>query len=127
MNDQDDIKALFAAYGECFDDADEERLTSLFTYPATIWQFGKGHVFEDEDELGENAGALFDAFDEAGVNVTTPTVRHIEVRGASAMADVSWQQTDADGEVIHAFACQYFLLKQDAEWFIAAINNEEDE
>ena len=48
---ESDIRALFSAYAAGFDDADAEAVTALFAWPATIWQFGAGHVFEDAEEL----------------------------------------------------------------------------
>ena len=87
-----DIHALFAAYGAGFDDADPDAVTALFAWPATIWQFGEGHVFEDADELSENVDALMDVFDEAGIVSTTPEVKEVRVAGSAAFAHVVWRQ-----------------------------------
>lgn len=125
MSELDKIADLFTIYGECFDDADAERMLGLFAYPVTIWQFGKGHVFLDEDELRENAEALIDAFDEAGVVVSSPDVVKIELSGNAAFAHVNWEQGDNEEEVIHAFTCRYFLLQTGDEWRIASIINED--
>ena len=89
-----DIQRLFAAYGAGFDDASPERVTALFAWPATIWQFGKGHVFADAEELSENVEALIDVFDEAGIKVTTPEVREVRVADAAAFAHVLWRQME---------------------------------
>jgi SnoaL-like domain len=120
-----DIHALFAAYGAGFDDADPDAVTALFAWPATIWQFGEGHVFEDEDELSENVDALMDVFDEAGIVSTTPEVKEVRVAGLAAFAHVAWRQYDGAGELLHEFSCQYFLLDHDGAWRIATIVNED--
>src|SRR4051794_24936191 len=78
-----EIRALFAAYGAAFDDADAESVTALFAWPATIWQLGEGHVFEDADDLAENVEALMEVFDGAGIVVTTPAVRDVRIAGAA--------------------------------------------
>ena len=120
-----DIHALFAAYGGGFDDADPDAVTVLFAWPATIWQFGEGHVFEDEDELSENVDALMDVFDEAGIVSTTPEVKEVRVAGSTGFADVIWRQVDSPGELLHEFSCQYFLLNHGGAWRIACIVNED--
>jgi ketosteroid isomerase-like protein len=119
-----DICALFAAYGAGFDDADAEAVTRLFAWPTTIWQFGKGHVFEDAADLAENVEALIDVFDEAGIKTTTPEVKEIRIAGAAAFAVVIWRQRDDAGELLHEFSCQYLLLSEEGFWRIATIVNE---
>jgi hypothetical protein len=120
-----DIHALFAAYGAGFDDANPDAVTALFAWPATIWQFGEGHVFEDSDELSENVDALMDVFDEAGIVSMTPDVKEVRVAGAAAFAHVVWRQVDDAGELLHEFGCQYLLLNHDDAWCIATIVNED--
>ena len=122
-----DIRALFEAYGAGFDDADAEAITGLFAWPATIWQFGKGHVFEGAEDLAENIEALMDVFDEAGIVVTTPDLRDVRVAGASVFARVAWRQEDESGEPLHEFTCNYMLIEQDGAWRIATVVNEEPE
>jgi hypothetical protein len=119
-----DIAAVFAAYGAGFDDADADAVTDLFAYPATIWQFGEAHVFEDAEDLAENVEALIDVFEEAGIVVTTPHVRWLRIAGPTAFATVDWRQEDASGESLHDFTCHYLLLAGGAGWRIAAIVNE---
>ena len=118
------IRELFAAYAAGFDDADASAVTALFAWPATIWQFGEGHVFEDAEELTENVEALIDVFDEAGIVITTPEVRDIRIAGATAFANVAWRQEDNAGEPLHEFTCLYLLLRRDGAWRIATIVNE---
>jgi ketosteroid isomerase-like protein len=123
---EEDIRALFAAYGEAFDDADPQAVTALFAWPATIWQFGKGHVFHDPEELEENVDALIDVFDEAGIAVTIPDVREVSVFGTTAFAQVAWRQEDSAGELLHEFSCQYLLVHEEGRWRIATIVNEDE-
>jgi ketosteroid isomerase-like protein len=119
-----EIRGLFAAYGAAFDDADAEAVTALFAWPATIWQFGEGHVFADEGELAENVEALIDVFDEASIVVTIPEARDIRVAGETAFATVAWRQEDEAGETLHEFTCHYMLLRRDGGWRIATVVNE---
>ena len=86
---------------------------ALFAWPATIWQFGEGHVFEDVEDLAENIDALIDVFDEAGIAVTTPDVKEVRVFGTTAFAHVAWRQEDSAGELLHEFSCQYLLVHED--------------
>jgi ketosteroid isomerase-like protein len=120
------IRELFAAYGAGFDDAEAEAITDLFAWPATIWQFGEGHVFEDAEDLAENVEALMDVFDEAGIVVTTPELRELRQAGAAAFATVAWRQEDDAGEALHEFTCHYMLVNQDGAWRIATVVNEAD-
>ena len=120
------IRDLFAAYGAGFDDADAEAVAELFAWPATIWQFGVGHVFEEPEDLAENIEALMDVFDEAGVVLTTPAVRDVRIAGVAAFASVDWRQEDESGEPLHEFTCHYALIKGDAGWRIATVVNESD-
>ncbi len=121
---ENDIRALFAAYGSAFDDADTEGVTALFVWPATIWQFGKGHIFADAAELAENVEALIDVFDEAGIKSTAPEVKEVRVAGGAAFAHVVWRQRDEAGALLHEFACVYLLVREGRDWRIATIVNE---
>lgn len=118
------IRALFARYAEAFDDADADAVTSLFAWPATIWQFDAGHVFQDADDLAENIEALLEVFDAAGIVVTTPDIRDIRVADAAAFAAVAWRQDDQAGEAVHEFTCSYLLIERDGDWRIATVVNE---
>ena len=118
------IRELFAAYGAGFDDADATAITDLFAWPATIWQFGEGHVFEDAEELEENVEALIDIFDEAGIVLTIPDIRDIRMAGAAAFVNVAWRQENEAGEALHEFTCSYMLVERDGEWRIATVVNE---
>jgi hypothetical protein len=125
-NDDAAIHALFARYAEGFDDADPEAVTALFAWPATIWQFGEGHVFDDAEDLEENVDALIDVFDEAGIVATEPEMTELRIVAASAFASVVWRQRDEAGALLHEFTCQYLLLKRAGEWRIATVVNEEE-
>ena len=118
------IRELFTAYGAGFDDADATAISDLFAWPATIWQFGEGHVFEDAEELEENVEALIDVFNDAGIVLTTPDIREIRMAGGAAFADVAWRQENEAGEALHEFTCSYMLVSQDGEWRIATVVNE---
>lgn len=127
MSDHDaesEIRDLFAAYGSGFDDADPDAVTALFAWPATIWQFGEGHIFEDADELALNIEALMDVFHDADIVVTIPDVRDVRVAGTAAFASVNWRQEDEAGEPLHEYACQYMLVASDGAWRIATVVNE---
>jgi ketosteroid isomerase-like protein len=121
----DDIRALFAAYGAGFDDSDPDAVTALFAYPATIWQFGEGHVFEDEDDLAENVEALMGVFEDAGIVLTTPALRDLRIAGTTAFATVAWRQEDEAGESLHDFTCHYLLLRGESGWRVATVVNED--
>ena len=125
-NAERDIRAVFAAYGAGFDDADAEAVTKLFAWPAVIWQLDEGHVFEDAEDLAENIEALLELFDEAGIVLTTPEIRELRVAGAGAFATVFWRQEDSSGEALHEFTCHYMLLSRNGEWRIATVVNEEE-
>lgn len=123
-NGEAQIRALFETYGAGFDDADADAVTELFAYPAAIWQFGDGHVFEDADDLAENVEALMDVFEDAGVVSTRPRIRELRVVGAAAFATVDWRQEDESGESLHDFTCHYVLVENGENWRVATVVNE---
>ena len=123
---EDDVLAVFAAYAAAFDDADAATVTDLFAYPATLWQFGRGHVFEDADDLLGNVEKLIDALDAEGVVVTTPEILALETAGAAAFARVSWTHADDTGEALMGFTASYLLVRTPGAPFrIAAVWNED--
>ncbi|MEO1399380.1 MAG: nuclear transport factor 2 family protein [Pseudomonadota bacterium] len=123
------ITALFAAYADALNDFDAGAIVDLFAFPNTIWQFGKGHVFADADDLLENVETLLKAFDGAGVVTSSFHLdsSHCLETGSSAHATASWTQQDAEGETIHAFRCTYLLLLDNGELFIASVVNEPED
>lgn len=122
-----EIRKLFSDYAEGLDDADAEAVTDLFAYPATIWQFGEGHIFEDAEELAENVEALIDVFNEAGIVVSVPEVTAAQAHGSAGFASVAWHQESDKGEALHEFTCQYLLVRGDDGWRIATIVNDPGE
>lgn len=119
------IEEVFRAYGGGLDDFDAEQILDLFQFPCVIWQFGKGHVFEDEDELAENVAALFKVFEREGVAQSLPSVRECAVTGPRAVAEVEWQHLDDRGDPVFAFSIGYFLVKESGDWYIATVVNDE--
>lgn len=124
-DDSNDIATLFQDYADGMNDMDAEAIAELFAYPVTIWQLGKGYVFEDADDLIENIETLLDAYDKAGVTYSEPEIGPTHVTKAAAFATISWRQQDEVGEVIHAFHCDYTLVKQHSDWLITNIVNEQ--
>ncbi len=123
-NSEAAIRTLFVEYGAGFDDADAAAISDLFAWPATIWQFEEGHVFEDAEELEENVEALMDVFDAAGIVLTTPEIRELRIAGSAAFAQVDWRQENEAGEALHEFTCSYMLVARNGEWRIATVVNE---
>ncbi|MEO1200390.1 MAG: nuclear transport factor 2 family protein [Pseudomonadota bacterium] len=117
------LTAFFGAYAAAFDDADADAIADFYVLPAVIWQFGTGHLFDDRDELAENAEKLIDAFDEAGIVTTETTVRTANVSGDTAFATVDWSQSDDAGEELHAFTCHYMLIRDAPGWRIVTVVN----
>ena len=117
------IRRLFSDYAEALDDADAEAVTDLFIFPATIWQLGDGHVFEDPEDLAENVEALIDVFNEAGIVLSVPEVLSVETHGAGGFASVAWRQESETGEALHEFTCQYLLIRGGDGWRIATVVN----
>lgn len=121
------VGEIFAAYAAGLDDFDRDQLLDLFQFPCVIWQFAKGHVFEDEDELAENVDALFKVFEREGIAQSVPDVKEVAVIGPRAVAEVDWTHHDAAGEAVFAFTIGYFLVKDSGEWFISTVVNDEPE
>ncbi len=115
-----DLLALFERYAGGFDDFDEEAVANCFAYPTTIWQNGRGNVFNDADELIENIEALFDVFEAEEIVRSTFTVTDWRASGDSAWAVLFWRQEREDGEAALAFECRYALIR-------AAEDREDDE
>ena len=118
------IQDLFAAYASGFDDFDADAIADLFAYPVVIWQFDRGNMFEDDEDLLENIEALLKVLESEGVVQSEYEVQALSVSGPTALASVSWSQQRADGEVALAFTCHYHLVNIEGEWLIASIFNE---
>ncbi|WP_181706613.1 nuclear transport factor 2 family protein [Chthonobacter rhizosphaerae] len=118
-----DIEALVDSYAAGINDHDVDAILDCFLYPSVIWQFGKGHVFADAEEMAENVKAVLKLYDEAGAVLSTPTITDVSVHGGTALVTVEWDQEDADGEAVFDFACHYHLLLDGPEWRIAGVVN----
>lgn len=118
------IAELFEAYSAGFDDYDGEAVADCFAFPAVIWQFGKGNVFVDEEDLQENIEKLFAALEKEGVVRSEYSVLSAHVSGEVALVSLAWVQSDANDEPVFEFTCHYQLLFDDDEWLIAMIVNE---
>lgn len=124
MIDIDAIEILFQDYADGFNDFDADAVADCFTYPATIWQLGKGHVFAHRDELIENVEALLGVLESEDVVHSAFEVLSHAVFGPTALATVSWRQERADGDVAMAFICHYSLMQEGDRALIAMIVNE---
>ena len=118
------IAQLFEDYLTGFNDFDPDRICDCFAMPATIWQHGKGHVFNDEEELLENIEALLGALDKEGVTVSEFHVASCHISGSAALVTLDWSQETADGEAALEFTCHYQLLFDGDDWTIAMVVNE---
>lgn len=124
-DDSNDIATIFQDYADGMNDMDPEAITDLFAYPVTIWQLGRGYIFDDAEDLAENIETLLDVFEQAGVIYSEPEIGPVHVTKAAAFATVFWRQQDEIGDVIHAFHCDYTLVKQHSDWLITMIVNEQ--
>jgi ketosteroid isomerase-like protein len=115
---------LFDDYREAFEDFDADAVADCFAYPAVIWQFGKGNVFQDDEELLENIEKLLAALDKEGVVNSAFDILSAHVEGDSGMATLAWVQSDAEGEPVIEFTCHYHLIYDGDTWRIAMIVNE---
>lgn len=115
---------LFEEYRAAFDDYDAEAIADCFAYPAVIWQFGKGNVFADEEELLENVDKLLAALGQEGVVNSDFEIVSGHVEGDAALVTLAWTQSDADGEPLLEFTCHYHLIYAGTAWSIAMIVNE---
>lgn len=120
----DAVLALFEDYQAGFNDFDPEQISDCFALPVTIWQFGKGHIFKDEDEIHENITALLAACEKEGVVYSRFEIVSQHVSDSCAMATLFWRQEDVDGRAIFAFSCHYHLIKEGEDWSIALVCNE---
>ncbi|MAB00504.1 MAG: hypothetical protein CMN86_19725 [Stappia sp.] len=121
---EDAVLQLFDDYRTAFDDFDAEAIADCFSYPAVIWQFGKGNVFVDEEELLENIDKLLSALDQEGVVNSDYEVVSGDVEGDAGLVTLAWTQSTADGEPVFEFTCHYHLIYAGTDWSIAMIVNE---
>ncbi|WP_349359839.1 nuclear transport factor 2 family protein [Stappia sp.] len=119
-----EVRELFDDYCAGFDDFDADGVADCFAYPAVIWQFGKGNVFADDEELLENIEKLFDALDKEGVVRSEYEVLSAHVGGDTGLVTLAWAQVDAADEPVLEFTCHYHLLFDGDTWRIAMIVNE---
>lgn len=124
MNAEAGVRETFESYASALNAADASAVTTLFTFPVTIWQFGAGHVFLGEPALRKNIEAMIDVLDEAAIKRMLPEIRAVHVAGDTAFADVLWRQQDEDGIELNTFACRYLLLHRDNAWRIATVVTE---
>ncbi|PVB62917.1 DUF4440 domain-containing protein [Labrenzia sp. 011] len=118
------IAQLFDDYLAGFNDYDVDRISDCFALPAIIWQFEKGHVFNDEEELVENIEALLKALEKEKVTQSDFHVVSSHVSGAAALVTLDWVQETADGEAVFEFTCHYQLVQNGTDWVIAGIVND---
>ncbi|MBA4781902.1 MAG: nuclear transport factor 2 family protein [Rhizobiales bacterium] len=124
-DDSNDIADLFQDYADAMNDMDAEGIAALFAYPVTIWQLGRGYVFATPEELEENIETLLGVFEDAGVVYSEAAIGPTHVTAYAAFATASWRQQDEIGDVVHAFHCAYTLVKQDGDWLITTIVNDD--
>lgn len=124
MSEMDEIAALFEDYANGYDDFDADAIADCFAFPATIWQFAKGNVFADREELLENIEALLEVFDREGIVHSSFEILAKAISGPSALMTLSWRQEREDGDPALAFICHYCLLRSEEGWRIGMIVNE---
>ncbi|ESR26410.1 DUF4440 domain-containing protein [Lutibaculum baratangense] len=118
------LSDLFDDYATAYDDYEPQALADCFAYPCTIWQFGKGNVFADEEELLENIEALFGVLEREEVVHTRYEILHQAISGDTAHATLHWTHEREGGEEAMSFACHYLLIRDDDQWLVASIVNE---
>ncbi len=120
------IERLFDAYAAGFDDFDADAILDCFQFPVTIWQSGRGNVFNDEEELAENVEALLAVFERE--EIVQSRFEIVEAAGdeGAAFAVLDWRQERDDGEAALEFRCRYALVRDQAGtgWRIALAVNE---
>ncbi|MCT8970772.1 hypothetical protein [Microbaculum marinisediminis] len=123
--EEDQITGLFEAYASGFDDFDAEAIADCFAYPCTIWQFGKGNVFADAEELLENVEALLDVYEREEIVHSTFEVREKILTGSAAFVTLAWRQEREDGEAALEFICHYALMEGPDGFAVATVFNED--
>ncbi|WP_062226568.1 DUF4440 domain-containing protein [Aureimonas frigidaquae] len=116
-----DVQSVLDAYAAGFDDFDAEAVAECFAYPATLWQGGRGNVFDDEEDLIENVEALLDIFEREEIVHSTFRIEDAAFGQDSGAALLSWRQERADGEAALEFTCRYLFIRdgEDGAWRIA--------
>jgi hypothetical protein len=123
--EEDEIVDLFTAYAGGFDDFDAEAVAECFAYPCTIWQFGKGNVFADSEELLENIEALLAVYEREEIVHSAFEIREKLLTGTIALVTLDWTQEREDGEAALEFTCHYALMEGPEGWAIATVFNED--
>ncbi|WP_427025055.1 nuclear transport factor 2 family protein [Aureimonas ureilytica] len=120
------IESLFTAYAAGFDDFDAEAIIACFQFPVTIWQSGRGNVFDDEDELAENVEALLAVFEREEIVQSRFEIVEAAGDGGAAFAVLDWRQEREDGEAALEFRCRYALVRDETGrgWRIALAVND---
>jgi ketosteroid isomerase-like protein len=120
------IESLFEAYAAGFDDFDAEAIIACFQFPVTIWQSGRGNVFDDEEELAENVEALLAVFEREEIVQSRFEIVEAAGDGGAAFAVLDWRQERDDGDAALEFRCRYALVRDEAGkgWRIALAVND---
>ena len=120
------IETLFERYAAGFDDFDVNAITDCFRFPVTIWQSGRGNVFNDAEDLAENVEALLAVFESE--EIVQSRFEIVEAAGdeGAAFAVLDWRQERDDGEAALEFRCRYALVRdeRDEGWLIALAVND---
>lgn len=124
MMDFNAVNDLFLDYANGFDDFDAEAIADCFVFPVTIWQFGKGNVFADRDELYENIEVLFEVYQREQIVHSEFEILNHAISGPMALATLTWRQERESGEVALAFICHYALMRLGEELRLALVVNE---
>ncbi len=118
------IAKLFEDYRAGFEDYDAEAIADCFAYPSTIWQFGKGNVFVDDEDLLQNIEKLLEELGKEDVVGSDFEVISAHVSGTTALVSLAWTQDNGEEEFVFEFVCHYHLVLDGDDWRIAMIVNE---
>jgi hypothetical protein len=115
------VQSVLDAYAAGFDDFDAEAVADCFAYPATLWQGGRGNVFDDAEDLIENIEALLDIFEREEIVHSSFRIKDAAFGKDSGTALLSWRQERADGDAALEFTCRYLFVRdgEDGSWRIA--------
>lgn len=118
------IVQFFDDYQVGFNDYDIEWICDCFVLFIIIWQYDKGYVFNDDEELIENIEVFLRVLEKEGVSYFEFQVVFSYVSGFLVLVILDWIQEDVDGELVFEFICYYQLFQDGMDWMIVGIVNE---
>ena len=117
-----DHHEFFAQYAKAYDDYDGERVASFFFCPCLVVRHGTVTLLDTPIKICDFLGTALRMYRDNGcVNFVVARLERRLLGPLSALVDVGWIMTSADGKVVMNFDTTYNLFNDNGRWKIVAL------